>query len=130
MKTQESAVTFQDSIIQDHDERLKAVIIDACEEKGIPDGIRNEIVENGLHRFVIDSDNNVRSISVWNNLDEYVSNYKKESLDKGKKGKKSAIELANEREAKKQELFDLLCYYAKCGDMKNYRACRAEYAKL
>ena len=131
VQTQESIGTFRrmkekQSAIQDHDERLRTALIDACEDNQIPDGIRNEIVENGLHRFVIDKENNVKSISAWNDLKEYISSYKEKAL----KEKKSAVELADERATKKSELFDLLCHYAKVGDMKSYRAARVEYAAL
>lgn len=118
------------SSIQDHDERLKAVIMDACDDLGIPDGIRNEIVEQGILRFVIDKDNNVRSISTWSNIGEFVSSFKDKIDNETDKKRRTAKELAEQREIKKQELYDLLCHYAKIGDMKSYRAARLEYSKL
>ena len=87
VKTQESIGTFRrmkekQSSIQDHDERLKTALIDACEDNQIPDGIRNEVVENGLHRFVIDKENNVKSISSWSDLNEYITSYKEKAYVK------------------------------------------------
>ncbi len=131
VKTQESIGDFRrfkqlKSSIDEHDEILRLALIEACEDKQIPDGVRDEIIEKGVNRFVIDKDGNIKSMSVWSDVNEYINSYQGSSL----KNKKSPIELADEREAKKQELYDLLCHYSKIGDMKSYRAARKEYAQL
>ncbi len=117
---------YEKSVIAEHDNRLRTVLIDACEDAGVPDGIRNEIVENGILRFVIDKENNVKSISPWKDVNQYVQHHK----DAAPSTVKSALEIADEREMKKQELFDQLAYYSKIGDMKGYRTARAAYAEL
>lgn len=115
------------SAAEDHDLRLKSAIEDACDEYGIPDATRDEITQAGLHRFVIDKDNNVRSIGGYPTLDDFI---KAKHDSKESMLMPSATEVLDARNMEKKHLMDLLKTYAKTNDMKGYRATRAEYAKL
>lgn len=116
----------QKSLMADHDERLQTALIDACEDSTLPDGVRDEIIQQGMARFVIDKDNNLRPLSVYKTV--------RELIDKCKKDNDSIMDevrnFADERAVKKQKLKELMVHYANEGDSKSYRNIRREYAMI
>lgn len=114
------------SLAKEHDERLHAALVDSCEDNNVPDGIRSEIIEKGMVRFLIDKDNNLKPIGVFKTIDEMIAQMQKENqsiLDEVKT-------FADERAAKKNKLKELMRHYADLGDSQSYRKVRSEYAAL
>ncbi len=114
------------SFAKEHDERLQNVLVDACEENHVPDGIRNEIISKGMKRFLVDKDNNLKSISVFKTIDELIEQIQKDNA----LIKDEVVAFADERALKKHKLKKLMVHYADLGDSKSYRNVRKEYALL
>ncbi len=111
--------------IEQHDNLLRQKLLEACEAAELPDGIRDEIVSNGVHRFTISSDGEVKPISAFGDIESYVAQHKSAVPVE----RKSALEVADQRAMKKAELYNLLIHYSEAGDMAAYRETRNLWAK-
>lgn len=114
------------SLAKDHDERLEATLIDACEDLGLADGIRSEIIEKGMTRFLVDKDNNLKPIGIFKTIDEMI-----EQMQKNNQSIVDEVKtFADERATKKHKMKELMRHYADLGDSRSYRKIRSEFASL
>lgn len=118
----QSLQAFWDS----HDEMLQNELAIACDDAGLPDGIRDEVISNGMARFVLDQEGNLKPVSVYKTINELIEKCKKDNH----KMMKTVKDFADERAVKKQQLKELMIHYANEGNSKQYRAVRKEYAML
>lgn len=112
--------------IADHDDRLRSALAEACEAASLADGIAAEIVENGVHRFTISANGEIKPLSAFPDIESFISQHKSASPDPIK----SAVSAADTRAMKKAELYQMLAHYAATGDMAAYRETRSAWAKI
>jgi len=114
------------SAIAEHDHRLQAALTEACEDAGLPDGKASAIIEGGMQRFTISADGTVKPLSSFPTIDDFIQHHRNTAPDPVTSARKAA----DNKAMHKTELYEQLKYYADVGDMKAYRAARAEYATL
>jgi len=112
--------------LKEHDDQLRAAVIETCEKMNVPDGVANALVNAAIERFVIASDGTIRPVSSYASIEDFIEAHKSQAPA----SRKTAIEIDDERAMRKAELYEQLQYFAKKGDIKMYRAVRAEYAQL
>lgn len=116
----------RESAIAEHDNALQAALASACEDAGLPDGKASAIIEGGMGRFTISRDGVVKPLSSFPDIASFIDHHRALAPSP----RQTAIEAADNRDMRKQELFDQLVMYSNAGDHKAYRAARSEYATL
>jgi len=114
------------SALAESDSKLRAIIVEACEDAGLADGKTASIVKGAMARFIIGGDGQPKPLSSFPTIDDFIQHHKTQAPSPVR----SAIEAADQRAMKKAELHEQLKYYAEQGNALMYRKIRAELAAL
>ncbi len=102
--------------------KLRELILTASEEAKLE--ATSELIAAAKMRFTF-RDGEVKALSIYKDIPDFLKKH-----DHGAPTIKTVTEMVDARAVKKKRIYDELCHYAEIGDMKGYRACRAEYAQL
>ena len=105
---------------------LNKALLEVCCELGLPDDEADELIDIGRTQFTIDSNGKVKSLGQWPNIRSFINARGLAILQP----ETATTNAAEQRAKRKAELFELLCFYADCGDGAGYRQARMEYALL
>ena len=112
----------QEAVKTENEVNLREAIMSAAEAEGLE--ATPELIAQAKLRFSY-SNGKVRPSSIYGEITDFMKRH-----DHQAPKIKTVTQMVDERAVKKKQLYDELCHYADTGDMKAYRACRAEYAKL
>ena len=107
---------------KENDTKLREAILTAAEQSGFE--ATPELLASAKMRFSF-RDGEIKPLSIYSQLSDFMQRH-----NHGAPTIKTVTEMVDERAMKKQRLFEELTHYAEIGDMKSYRAVRAEYAAL
>jgi hypothetical protein len=113
--------------LAEHDEQLREKLREACEEAGLADGITSEIVENGVYRFLIGPDGEIRPQSVFADIESYISHC---SGSAPKTRRQLSQAKADERIVLKQQIYDEMVFAASNQNQREYNRLRQIWASM
>ena len=100
-----------------HTATLKSIFSDSCIKNGVPDTKRDNLINNGVNLFELDSSGDVLPLSSYSTISEYVL-----------KHRGNITQTDNTTDLTKEQLYNRLVKAANDGRMAEYRRLRKQYS--